>query len=758
MGVIPELKRLLKTYHLLPFCAAVVFISYLLTAPYCRAGGFIADHNAPVKKTASWGERKIEGPIDIEADRLEYDREKDSYHAFGNVIINFTNGFLLADAVTVSRKTGDAEASGEVYISDAGDTLEGNRVAFNLNTKTGITHNGKVFLSENNVYLTGSTIEKRGEQTYFLQEATATTCDGERPAWRFTAQELDVTIEGYGTLKHGTFQVKNFPLLYAPYMIFPAKTKRQTGFLLPSLSYSDLNGFDLEVPFFWAVSENSDATFYQRYMSKRGYKQGLEYRYYLGKDTFGTFYGDYLYDNKEVHGAEDGLFRDWRDSRHRWSYYLNHQTVFSPGFYFRTDLAKVSDHWYFRDFSNYNYYLDNYSPTTLPDFQRISFLGDRSLATLDSTARIVKDWPLYNLTVLTRYTDNLSLSSNDTTLQYYPQVTFTGIRQPLFGTPVNFELASSYVHAYRNEGQKGHVADISPTLSLPLNFGDYLQMLPSVGFSETAWDVNDGSDKNRASRELFTLGLYGTTEVYRVFSVPVGTLDKIRHGIRPEVTYTYRPHAAQNVPDFVAVLPEKNSITYALTNTLTAKLKEKIGFSYLEFLRLKVQQTYNIEENRSAKPEEDTRHFSPIDIETDILPSKYFGMRSIMSIDPNDGEWKRLNYDIAVDSGFGQNLTLGYRYTQDILEEINLGLKARWNKNIDLMYVLRQNLFDKKTLESSYGVDYHQQCWAIQLSYSELDNDRRVMVNFALFGLGKVGSVEARPSQLLGRTESTTVK
>lgn len=738
----------MKTYPSLPFCAAALFIALILAAPcFCLGAGFVDGPNAPATK-AERDERKFEGPIDIEADRLEYDQEKDSYHAFGNVIINFKGGFLLADAVTVNRTTGDAEASGEVYISDAGDTLEGDRVAFNLNTKTGITHNGKVFLSERNVYLTGSTIEKRAEQTYFIREATATTCDGEHPAWRFTARELDVTIEGYGTLKHGTFQVKNFPILYAPYMIFPAKTERQTGFLLPSFGYSDLNGFDLEIPFFWAVSESSDITFYQRYLSKRGYKQGLEYRYYFGTDTFGTFYGDFLYDNKEVHGAEDGLFRDWKDSRNRWSYYLNHQTVFSPGFYFRTDLVRVSDHWYFRDFSNYNYYLDNYSPSGQPNFRRISFLGDRSLATLDSTARIVKDWPLYNLTVLARYTDNLALLSNDSTLQYYPQVTFTGIRQPLFGTPVNFELNSSYIHAYRNEGQKGHVVDINPTFSLPVNFGDYLQLLPSVGFSETLWDASGGADDNRSSREQLTLGLYGATEVFRIFSVPVGTMDKIRHGIRPEVTYTYRPHIdRKNVPNFVAVQPETNSITYALTNTLTARLKEKTGFSYLEFLRLKLQQTYNFD------GEENSRHFSLIDIETDVLPSKYFGMRSLMSIDPNDGEWKRLNYDITVDSGFGQNITLGYRYTQDILEEINLGVNAKINKNIDFMYVLRKNLLDEKTLESSFGFDYHEQCWAVQLGYSEMDNDRRIMVIFALYGLGRVGSLETSPSQLLGRTE-----
>jgi LPS-assembly protein len=740
---------------ILPFLAVIFYLSSVSLSWGADSLVKERDSAAPKKTSTPFSARTFQGPIEIEADRLEYDQEKDLYQAFGNVIITFKAGFLIADRASVNRSTGDAEAVGNVFVSDEEDTLEGDQIRFNLNTKTGITYNGKAFLSENNVYLTGKVIEKRGEQTYFVKDATATTCNDDQPAWRFTGRELDVTLEGYGTIKEGTFQVKNFPVIYAPYMIFPAKTKRQSGIIIPSLNYSDLNGFDLEVPFFWAISEDADATIYERYMDKRGWKHGLEYRYFLDKNTFGTFYGDYLNDTKEILGSEDGLFRDWKDNHHRWSYYLNNQTTFSPGFYLRTDLVKVSDHWYFRDFSNYNYYLQNYSPTGMPNFHRISFLGDRSLATLDSAARIVKDWPLYNLTVLARYTDNLAALTNDSTLQYYPQVTFTGIRRPIGGTGLNFELASSYINAYRNEGQKGQVWDINPTFSLPLSFGDYLQLTPSIGVNETIWEARGGSEHNNSSRDSYTLGLYGTSEIHKIFTVDIGNVDKIRHGIRPEITYAYRPNYSKNLPDFVSALPEMNAVTYALTNTLTTRSKEGSGFRYVELVRFKLSQTYNITEIRRSDPETDRRRLSPIDIEADILPPKFFSMRTLMRFDPNDGEWKKLNYDIAVSDDRGDSASIGYRYTQDVLEEINLGLKAKVNRNIDLLYMLRQNLFDKKTLESTVGIDYRQQCWSALLSYSELDNDRRIMLTFTLLGLGKVGSLEAKPTQLMGRTNNS---
>ena len=734
--------------------AALLLCFSLLPSFSWGADSLIPDDNDQKPNAPSLSGRQLQGPIDIQADRLEYNQEKDTYTASGNVIINFKGGFLFADNVSLDKKTGEAEAAGRVYISDEGDTLEGDKVKFNLNTRAGITSNGKAFLSENHVYLAGSSIEKKGQQTYFLKDATVTTCDGDRPPWRFTARELDVTVEGYGTLKGGSFQIKNLPILYAPYMLFPAKTKRQTGILAPTgVSYSDVNGFDIEVPFFWAISDNMDATFYQRYIEKRGWKEGIEYRYYLGNKSFGTAYGDFLNDTKEVSGADDGLFRAWTGTQKRWSYYLNHQTTFSPGFYFRTDLARVSDHWYFRDFSENNYYLQNYSAGGVQEFQRISYLADKSLAALDSTARLVKDWSLYNLTVLAKYTDNLASLTNDTTLQYYPQATLTGIRHPLFGTPLNFEFASSYLYAYRNEGQKGQVAEISPIFSLPLNFGDYLQLTPSVGFTETAWEAQGGAENNNSGRGLYTVGLYATTEVSRVYPVHIGSWDKVRHIIKPELTYTYRPNVTQNVPDFVAVLSEMNAVTYSLTNLLTARLKEATGSRYVELLRLKISQTYNMTEVRDPDPTKDRRRFSAVDVETDMLPEKYFWLHSLITFDPNDGEWKRLNHDIGLNDDRGDSASVGYRYTQDTLEEINLGFKARLNKNFDLLYMLRQNLFDKKTLESSFGIEYRQQCWSALISYSELDNDRRIMVTFTLLGLGRVGNLEAKPSQLLGRTD-----
>jgi len=211
------------------------------------------------------------GPVRIEADRLSYDRESDIYRAEGGVVITFTGGFLKADSVTLNRASGDAWAHGRALLQTDGDTLEGDILEINLDSKTGVARDGRMFFVRNHLFITGSEIEKSGEATYRIKDGTATTCDGPVADWRFTGKEVDVTVDGYGTLKNGTFQIRDTPVAWLPWLMFPAKTTRQTGLLFPYFGYSQEKlGFDTEIPFYWAVSKSADATLYTRYMDKRG--------------------------------------------------------------------------------------------------------------------------------------------------------------------------------------------------------------------------------------------------------------------------------------------------------------------------------------------------------------------------------------------------------------------------------------------------------------------------------------------------------
>ena len=436
---------------------------------------------------------------------------------------------------------------------------------------------------------------------------------------------------------------------------------------------------------------------------------------------------------------------------------------------------RISDIYYFQDFSSHNYYLDNYAGAMNRPFQRISFLGNDQLTSYDSTARIVKQWRNYNLTVLTQYTENLSVPNNDNTLQRYPEITFNGFKQPLFGTRLNWEFTSLYGYYYRTLGEKGSVFDVYPKLSLPWSFGDYLQVTPTAGVRETLWDTESNvsaTPGSSASRSVYTLALNASTEAFRIFDVSWGQVEKVRHAIKPEITYNYIPSAGPNLrPDFVlpvsnttvggvaANVDAQNSITYALTNTLISRFRDEKGdVSYREIFRLKLSETYNITSPTiyvtpptlliptiipTRLPADPTKPFMPIDLELDINPYQYLGFANKSAYDVNTMSWAQIQQDIALKDTRGDSLAFVYRYTKDSVESYGIVGRIRATKSVDIFGGLRENLFDRTTLEKTIGLEFRSQCWAVEVSYSDLVSDRTFMVLFSLSGFGRVGGFSA---------------
>ena len=203
-----------------------------------------------------------EQPWIIDADTLRYDENLLEYVAEGNVIIQRAGKTLRADYIRFDNTALTVTANGNVVLTAGDDTFAGSSIDLDLEKETGVLGDGYLYLRENNFHIRGKRIEKIGENTYEVKNASVTTCDGEKPDWSIHGKYLKVTLEGYGVIKNATMKVKDVPIFYLPYMPFPAKTKRQTGLLLPELGASSRWGYYINQPLFWAISDNTVATFY----------------------------------------------------------------------------------------------------------------------------------------------------------------------------------------------------------------------------------------------------------------------------------------------------------------------------------------------------------------------------------------------------------------------------------------------------------------------------------------------------------------
>jgi len=723
--------------------------------------------NSPLIKESDGSNLKVKdgkNPVDIEADSLDYDKVSDVYHAKGKVKITYSGATLSADDIELDNKNNIATAQGNAFLKMGEDTLRGEKIIFNIEEKTGSAFQAYAFYARNNFYVRGNIIEKNGPDTYFIKQPSATTCNGDDPDWQIAGSEMKVTIEGYGLMNDARFLAKGLPVFYSPYLPFPAKTKRQSGLILPYIAYSrDKDGIDIEIPYFWAISPQMDATFYQRYIEKRGFKEGAEFRYFLGEKSFGTFYGDYMEDTRHVTEADDtARSRDWQGSHLRWSYYLNHQTNFDSQFYVRTDLNKVSDKWYFKDFSAENYYLDHYAQTAEDNFKNVPFKGDKSLRYLMSTARVYKGWSNYNITGMVNATEDFAAVNNEQTLQKYPEIAFTGVKQPLLSTPLYYEFAGAYDYLYRGEGEKGHLVDLLPSVSLPFNISDYLKVTPQFTLKETFWSRNDDqsdSGEKTKDRTIYNASVSLSSQLSRIFDVNAKSWDKIRHEIKPEIIYSYVPDvSASDVPGYylpassVFIMPiislssntltRQNAVAWSLTNTVTARVKDEKGTRrYLEFLRLKLFQTYDIHEaNRDMTGStQERRPFSNMGMELDLTPNKYFSFKSRNQYNFYDS-WQQNNFDLHFKDLRGDSLSAGYRFTADSIEEINFGLRAVITGNVDTTFITKYDLMNSRKIENALGFVYHKQCWSMGMDFVKTDDDLRFLFRISLAGLNNLGS------------------
>src|SRR6266567_4162185 len=137
------------------------------------------------------------GELKVKADAVSYDKEKDFLRATGNVEIRWDQFTLLSDSASVRKGENEAVAEGKVSLLREGSILTSDRVRINYVTGLGEAENGDLFIKQRNFHMRGARFIKTGKEDYRLERGTFTTCDGDAPSWRFTASDLDVTIEDY---------------------------------------------------------------------------------------------------------------------------------------------------------------------------------------------------------------------------------------------------------------------------------------------------------------------------------------------------------------------------------------------------------------------------------------------------------------------------------------------------------------------------------------------------------------------------------
>ncbi|MGD8652893.1 MAG: LPS assembly protein LptD [Desulfobacterales bacterium] len=712
-------------------------------------------------------------PWELQADEVTFDQQLNQYIARGNVQIYKSDMRLTADTIRYDHIAQRAYARGNVVLTVGQDILSGSYMELDLENQVGFIENAYLFLKENNFHITADKIEKTGKETYRMQDATLTTCDGPEPSWRIRAREAKVKADGAGTGEHVTFRARNMPVFYTPYFRYPARKDRQSGFLTPQFGESERRGYQYNQPFFWAISESTDATFYGHYMSNRGNKYGAEFRYYLSEDAKGMLMLDGIKDDKTDTGGQSSIdygFRDdgeqvLRTNDERWWFRMSHHQLVPLDFFAKLDLDIIKDQDYLKEFREGRMGFNDTNGAFRDMFKR--HLDDFNDPIRTNRLNLNRLWPSYSLNFEPRWNHDSRREINTSdTLQRLPLISFDGAKQKMMASPFYFDLGSQYNYFWRDSGTRGQRLDLQPRFYLPFRVQNFLTIEPSAGYRQTLYrlDENNFEDQPDADRwshrELFDTRLELFTEVEKVYNLEGWLFEKIKHRIRPQITHEFISNSKQsNLPRFDALdrIDETNKITYALTNTLTSKsstgqtvksnqdlpinrgawLQTTDGFEYNDFFRLKIQHGYDFE--RSTRP------FLPVSAKLDVNPRRYFTIDADAQYSVYDNKFLSHNVKGTLRDNRGDSIRVDYRYERASeetnndkdIEFITGSLRVSMTDKFSVNGAYSYNLETDQRAASRVGFIYDSQCWTLYASYLNRPNDWAFSFTIELLGLGK---------------------
>jgi LPS-assembly protein len=680
------------------------------------------------------------------AGNLEYKRE-DYAVLTGGVQIRYQDVDLKADQAEIDLETKVVTATGNVILDQGPRRLTGDTVVFDLDTKTGKLTNSTGHVAPD-YYFTGAEVAKTGDDTYQVTDGIFTSCSQEVPDWSFRLREARVEVEGYAHVRSASLRAKKLPVFYTPYILWPVKSERSSGLLIPNVGYSDRRGTSVGLAYFQTLGRSYDTTFHLDTYTEGFLGLGNELRYQPTAGTKGDLLGYYV---------RDPELEEWR-----WKVEWNHTTEDLPW-----GMRGVVQ---FQDYSDFNFFRDFER-----DFDR------NTLRFIDSRAFVSGNWGphLLNAQLSSRETF-LGFEQNDTILQRrLPEIEYRLRSTRLARTPFYLEVESSldYLEIDRPnsyDGTYGRV-DLFPQVTLPIRTFPWLS-LSITGGERLTWygDSLDASQKEFSGDSLTRAFPVASAQIVgpsfsRIFDWKVGGFGKLKHIIEPRWTYTYQgdlDEDALQVPlfDEVDTPISTNRGRLALGNRILGKPNTENGAAR-EVLLFEIARSYSFDPlqplqtslNRQATttqgPIETLLRFNPTDRITLKLEADYDTLFGGISSTGLTG-----NY------GFGAGNYLGATWFtrarpetgESVSNQVRLnGALAlpAWRLRLEgqINYDFEQQLLQQQQIVLSYGA----QCYGLRLELRDFragvgprTRDKDIRLSLSLKNVGTFLDLNSRSSTL----------
>lgn len=700
------------------------------------------------------------------------------YYADGNVEVVYENARLRADHIQYNTETQGISARGHVQLDYKNQHMEAADASYNLRTGQGVFHDVRgtfalqrrpsptLLVSPNPIYFEAKMAERVSENEYKFRGAWLTVCKPDRPVWKFYAPAATVRLQQSVHLENGNFRVFSVPVLYLPYATIPAEKRRDSGFLVPEFGDTSQKGTVLGDAFYWAPTDWVDATIGGAYYSARGWSQRGEFRMRPWENTS----LDATYIGVIDRGLRQASAPPLRQGGHEAKLLLTSEVA--PGWRAVANLDQLTSMTFRLAWS------DTFTQAVNSEVRNDAFMTNNF------------DGYSLNFAALS-YRNYLSTTPQTSiALRSAPEARFSSVDRQLFEKlPAYFSFEAFTGAVSRQDNVTPFVtpnyverSEVAPTVTLPLHFGDWLDVAPSFTFRSTNYggQVENGAFVNQA--------FFRNTEEFRM-DVRLPTIERVyddgdtkwKHVIEPIFTYQY-VNGVNDFGRFVRfdedeTLTDTNEIEYGVTQRLYRRTDDGSE----EFLDWTVAQKYffdptfggalvpgqpnvlkTLDELTPFAFADEPRNFSPIVSDLRVEPGRRYDTEFILNYDPERNRMTAIGTLLKLKPYKASFITLAHfsvlnlplnpplpppnfqQRSNQVRTLFGYGDMNRrgWNVTFGASYDFTQSVFQNQIAEVTYngnccglGIEYRR------FSFGTIRNENQYSVVIRIANLGSVGNL-----------------
>lgn len=614
-----------------------------------------------------------EEPVVINGDTVEYSEEGKTAVANGNVVITYQDMKLTCKKAIFHVDTKEVLAEGDVKMTQGGNLLNGERMVYNVETKSGTIVKPDVFI-EPTYYGAGEKAEKLDTNHYYIKQGYVTTCNLEKPHYRVQTKQLNVYLGDRVTAKNILVFAGDVPVFYFPYLSVPLKDYRSPVSVTPGQNKDW--GYFLLTSWKYYISDKVKGRINIDYRELRDFAYGFSTNYETDNYGDGVVRFNY-FDERQKHiwstrpdqpgdtpkGQDIERYR--AQIRHKWQ--MDRATSGVMEFNKMSDANVIKDYYikdFYRDMVEGNYA----SIIRTDDYYTTSFLVQKRINRFESMIEYLPQ--------LQFQTRSLKIGQTDF---YYDGNASAANLNNLNAAPVNGVASANRV-------------DTSNQLSYQSNILGWLGIRPFAGTEQTYYSRDISGDDANLIRGNFFTGIDLSTRFYRTFDIKSSAfnmeINNLRHVISPTISYYYahRPTVSPGrLAQFDSIdgLNFTNVISPSLENKLQTKRMVGGTLQAVDIARLVVSNSYNF---RSG--EKKLGRVGDYSFLFESKPYNWMRILSTTSYDQRTSKFKAFTFNIVGDPeyNFGSpdlNPDLrGTAYTDIARKKWSWGAGYRWQDEL----------------------------------------------------------------------------